>query len=138
MKQITIKDVIADSVDELESLYARSFLFLLYTENHRDIHKWIKRLKTDYVKKQIYIEIYEDTQGQTNAFLESLQSNKNKEKLHLDHLNKKKEVVFTMCFAGLTLAKHSAKYDYGSSSVLTHRILLEYKKIERKIAEKAT
>lgn len=133
MKQLIIKDVTSSSMPEADNLYARSFRWLLYTNNHPDVHVWMKRLKTDYIKKQIHLEIYEDTTGKTSELLNALSDYQNKEVLVLDHLDSKKKVQFTLFFSGLSVTQHTAKYDYGSSEVLTHKVMIEYTKMERKV-----
>lgn len=132
MKQLIIKDITSNSMTEADHLYARSFRWLMYTDRHPDIHTWMKRLKMDHVKKQIYFEAYEDTTGQVSDMLEMLVVADNKEKLTLDHLDAKHKVQFTLLFTGLQVIEHTTKYDYKSNDVLTHRVRVSFKKMERK------
>jgi hypothetical protein len=110
----------------------RTFRWTLTSESHPEIRWWFQSLKTDYVNKQIILEIYDDTKGVVYDWLQAIVSNPSKEdKLTLTHYDGCGAPLYLINFFGLKTTEHSTIYDYGKSEVLTHKIIISYKKIKR-------
>lgn len=110
----------------------RTFRWTLTSENHRDIHWWMKSIKTDYVSKKIHIEVFDDAKGAVFAWLQALvERDKNADSVTLTHLDGAGDAISLINFAGLTIEDHVTSYDYGNSEVLTHKIAIRYGKVKR-------
>lgn len=110
----------------------RTYRWKLTSEEHPDIHWWFKTIKTDYLNKLIYIKIYDDAHGKIFNWLQDLIKNPNKYNLNLSHVDAGMSPVSIINLIEITLRKHITYYDYSKGDVLTHKLCLSYKGIERK------
>lgn len=112
------------------TVFPRSFRWTLNSEKDYDIHWWMKSLKTDFVNKAIIIDVYDDAQGVVFDWLQAI-INEGSKKLTLTHFDGCGTAITKINFIGLKLDSHITDYDYSKSEVLTHKVVILYKKIER-------
>ncbi len=114
------------------TIIPRTFRWTLTNENHPEIHYWMKSIKTDYVNKKIIMQVYDDAKGTVFNWLQALvDKNKNASEATLTHFDSSGETISLISFSGLTLDEHLTEYDYKSSEILTHKVILLYKKANR-------
>lgn len=135
MKSIAIRETITPTFAEADILYARSYRWLFYTTNHPKVCTWMKRIKGDFLNCVLHFEMYEDTTGEASGMLAAIEKPKTTEEIILDHLGPKGEPLFTLKFSGLKVIKHTVKYDYKGSEALTHRVAVQFKKMQRIAAQ---
>jgi hypothetical protein len=110
----------------------RKSRWTLTNEDHPNILWWMKALKNDYLNKKNFIEIYDDSKGDVFNWLQDLIANpKSHKPLVLTHYDNAGEVIASLKFSDLKITEHSTDYDYGTSSVLLHKITVTYQKLER-------
>lgn len=100
---------------------------------HPNFHWWTKFLKTDYVNKKIYVNVYDDAKGDVFNWIQDLVNTpKSHGNLTLTHLDGVGDAISVVEFSELKLLEHSSEYDYGVSDILTHSLVIGYNKIIRK------
>jgi hypothetical protein len=110
----------------------RTFRWTLTNENHPDIHWWMKSLKTDYVSKKIIIDVFDDAKGAVFNWIQALvDADKTANTIVLTHLDGCGDAISLISFVGLKIEDHMTHYDYGSSEVLTHKVIIAYNKVKR-------
>lgn len=110
----------------------RTFRWTLTNENYPDIHYWMKSLKTDYAGKKLIIEVFDDAKGTIFNWLQALVDNeKAASGITLTHLDGCGTAISLITFAGLKIEDHLTNYDYGSSEILTHKVIIGYKNVKR-------
>jgi hypothetical protein len=110
----------------------RTFRWTLTNENYPDIHYWMKSIKTEYAGKRIIIEVFDDAKGAVFSWIQALvDENKNAATATLTHLDGCGIPISLINFIGLKIADHSTAYDYGSSEILTHKVVITYNNVKR-------
>lgn len=110
----------------------RTFRWTLTNENHADIHWWMKNIKTNFVDKEIIIEMFDDAKGVVFNWLQALvNKDKDANAITLAHLDGCGDEISSINFLGLKIKNHITEYDYGSSEILTHKVTISYNRIDR-------
>jgi len=110
----------------------RAFRWTFTNENHPEIHYWMRTMKTDYVNKKIILEVMDDAKGTVFDWLQALvDKNKNASTATLTHFDGAGTPITIINFVGLKIEEHLTEYDYGSSEVLTNKVVLSYYKTSR-------
>jgi hypothetical protein len=110
----------------------RTFRWTLTNESHSDIRWWMKSIKTDYVGKKITVEVYDDAKGAIFTWIQALvDEEKTATNAALTHFDGMGNAISVLNFTGLKIEDHMTSYDYGSSEVLTHKLVITYTKVKR-------
>ena len=114
------------------AIIPRTFRWTLNNLNHPNIRWWMKLLKTDYINKLLFIEVFDDSKGQVFDWIEALINKvENSDILTLTHFDAQGDSISMIEFKELKLENHITNYDYSNSDILTHKLTISYKKIKR-------
>lgn len=144
-KKVTIKETIEESRNKKAdegfhpvwkenqgSKVPRTFRWTLRSPDYPEIHWWAKEIVTDYKNRCIDVSIYDDKDGHVFNWIQSILKEGDKKELKLFHLDADEKPMYVLTFKELEIIDHKTNYDYSSSKVLTNRIIISFKKIERK------
>ncbi len=110
----------------------RKFRWTLTNEEHSQIHWWMQSVLTDYINKYISIEVLDDAKDNVFNWLQALVDQEvSATNLKLTHFDSTGNPITIINFNGLKIKEHTVAYNYNSSDVLTHKIVITYNKIFR-------
>lgn len=114
------------------TIIPRSFRWTLSNDEHPQIHWWMQSVLTDYINKNIKIDIFDDAKNDVFNWLQALVDQEvASTNLKLTHFDGAGNTITIINFGGLKLKEHTVQYDYKSSDVLTHKLTVCYNKISR-------
>jgi hypothetical protein len=124
---------VSDHPGLLEStIIPRKFRWTLTNEEHPQIQWWMQTVLTDYINKYISIEVFDDAKDNVFNWLQALVDQEvGATNLKLTHLDGAGNMITVINFTGLKIKEHTVAYDYNSSDVLTHKLVISYSKISR-------
>ena len=110
----------------------RTFRWAISSENHTEIHWWIRAVKNNCCGKTLHIKVFDDAKGAVFNWIQDLiNKEKTTSNLKLEHFDGAGNQITIINFIGVKITDHSTNYNYDSSEVLTHELTLTYSKIER-------
>lgn len=113
------------------SIFPRTFRFLLIPQKNPHLQYFIKKAKVKYYEKTLEIDIYENEKNETHDWVLKLSELGYKEDFTLIALNGLGVELYVLQFSGVQGVAHEVDYDYASSEVVTHQLILDYEKMER-------
>lgn len=115
-------------INDVKLVFPRKFRWLLKSIKHPNIHYWMKSVNANFVNKSLTIVAYDEPTGCIFSWLQDLKGSD----LILTHFDGCGGPISSLTFSNLNLVLHESAYDYDSNDVLTHNIVITYKKVERK------
>jgi hypothetical protein len=112
-------------------VFPRTFRWTFHPINHDEAHWWFHKLNVDYKNKVIEIQVYDDTDGLVQAWMEDITHDAASRQAYLRHYDGCGRLLYVIDFIGLDTEEHKVQYDYSSSEVLTHTIRLSFKLSKR-------
>lgn len=114
------------------AIIPRAFRWTLTNEEHNQIHWWMQSVLTDYINKNITIEVFDDAKDNVFNWLQALVDQEvGATHLKLTHFDGTGNAITVINFNGLKIKNHTVAYNYNSSDVLTHKLVISYNKISR-------
>lgn len=115
-----------------ETIIPRAFRWTLTNEEHPQIHWWMQSVLNDYINKNISVEVFDDAKDDVFNWLQALVDQEvGATNLKLTHFDSKGNAITVINFTGLKIKEHTVAYNYNSSDVLTHKLVISYNKISR-------
>jgi len=114
-------------------VWPRSFRFLLTPKSRPELQYFFRNVEINYAWKSLELQIYDTTDGTAHDWVQYLleENAKKHEELKLIIVNSLGTPLYRYRFSGLQVVAHDLKFDYESSDVATHTILLEFKNMRR-------
>jgi hypothetical protein len=115
-----------------QTIVPRTFRWTLSTENHTDIRWWVRTVKNNCCNKTLNIKVFDDAKGVVFNWIQDLiNREKATSSLKIEHLDGGGNAIAVINFIGVKITDHFTNYNYDSSDILTHELILSYSKMDR-------
>lgn len=116
--------------DMTTTVFIRKFRFLVKSKISPNLERWFSKFHHNYMENRLYVSILdavEDGEAATYDWLNAMKSQN--DDLTLVLLDGCGNVLRSTKFNNCYIASHNEEFDYSSSDVATHELILSYESV---------
>jgi len=112
-------------------IFVRTFRWTLEAPSHPKVNMWVQKFNANYKDKTVEIEAFEDMDGHVHEWITDIVADACPRNFIINHYDGCGNTIFTNTYSDIEIKEHKVEYDYSKSDVLTHKLKMSYRQLQR-------